>query len=238
MNLLKPFLLPAVIAIAACSAPNAAADPTETPRTITVTGAGEAKGAPDMAIVTIGVNTEAATASEALRQNGARMQATIAALKDANVEDRDIQTSGLSVNPRYEYDRSRSVQKLNGFTASNSVTVRLRDLDRAGAIIDSAIKTGANTLNGVRFSFSDPKPLRDQARTDAVKKAGATAKLLTDAAGVRLGPILSIQEGYASGPSPLPVARVSAGAAESYAAPIEAGESAIRASVTIVYQIN
>ncbi len=223
---------------AACSAPNAVAESGAVPRTMTVTGQGEALAAPDMAVVTIGVQTDGETAAAALRANSAAMAATIDKLKAMEIEARDIQTSGLYVNPRYNYEKNRSEPEVIGFRANNSVRVRLRDLDKAGAVIDEAVSSGANSLGGISFTFADPQPLYDDARRDAVADARSRAALLADAAGVKLGPILTIQDGHAAAPrnDTIVVTAMRSEAAD-FAAPIEAGESAIQANVTLVYEI-
>ena len=227
-------IAPAALA-AGCAAPAAVAADAEA-RTITVNGEGKASAAPDMAVLTIGVQTEAPTAAAALRQNSTDMSATIDKLKELGVENRDIQTSGLSVNPRYNYEKNRSKPEVVGFTASNNVTVRLRDLKNAGAVIDQAVQSGANNLGGVSFAFSDPKPLLDEARKNAVADAKSKATLLTEAAGVRLGKLITIQEGYASAPQPkMYAARMEM--ASDAAAPMEAGESSVSVSVSLVYEI-
>ncbi len=234
---IAPAALAAAIFAAGCSAPEAAAaDPAAQHRTITVTGEGEASAAPDMAVIQIGVRTEAPTAADALRQNSENMSATIDTLKKLGVENRDIQTSGLSINPRYNYDQNRSNPEVIGFTASNNVTVRLRDLDNAGAVIDQAVQSGANSLGGISFAFSDSKPLMDEARKKAVADAKAKATLLTDAAGVRLGKLVTIQEGYAAPPQPkMYSARMEM--ASDAAVPMEAGESSVNVSVSLIYEI-
>ena len=227
----------AAIMMAGCAAPTAnAADTSEAARTITVTGEGRAAAAPDMAVINIGVRTEAPNAAAALRQNSADMSATIKKLKDLGVAEKDIQTSGLSINPRYDYEKNRSQPEVIGFTASNNVTVRLRDLSSAGSVIDQAVQSGANSLGGISFSFSDPKPLYDDARRDAVADAKAKAKLLTDAADVRLGKLLSIQEGYAQAPQPKMYSARMEMAADA-AVPMEAGESEVNVTVSLIYEI-
>ncbi|WP_425408077.1 SIMPL domain-containing protein [Hyphococcus sp.] len=237
---MRHLLIPAAAAIlfAGCAAPEAiAAENAEAAaRTITVNGEGRASAAPDMAVITIGVRSEAVNAVEALRKNSADMNATIKKLKDLGVADRDIQTSGLSINPRYNYGENRSDPEITGFVASNSVTVRLRDLDNAGGVIDQAVQSGANSLGGVSFSFSDPDPLHEEARRDAVADARAKAELLTDAAGVQLGKLIRIQDGYVSQPQPRPYAVRAEMAADS-SVPMEAGESEITASVSLIYEI-
>ena len=222
---------------AACSAPNAVAESAKPMRTITVSGQGEALAAPDMAIVTIGVQSDGETAAAALRANSAAMAATIDKLKSMDIEARDIQTSGLNVNPRYDYKKDRSDPEVIGFRAHNSVRVRLRDLDKAGAVIDEAVSSGASSLGGISFSFADPQPLYDEARRDAVADAMARAALLADAAGVELGPIVTIQDGVVASPRPLLGAMNIRMEAADSAVPMEAGESSIRANVTLIYEI-
>ena len=237
---MRRFTLPIIAALAAaCSAPQAVADPSEQPRTISVSGQGEALATPDMAVVTIGVQTDGATAADALRANSSAMKATIDKLKEMDIEARDIQTSNLSVNPRYDYERNRSQPEIIGFRANNSVRVRLRDLEKAGAVIDEAVSTGANSLGGISFTFADPKPLHDAARQDAIADAMARAALLADAAGVKLGPVLTIHDGHVATPRGGDMVMVTAQRMEAdFAAPIETGESSIRANVTMVFEIN
>jgi len=231
-------LYPAIaIILTACTATPQAIAQSDAPfRAITVNGEGIATAAPDMAVLSIGVRTDAKTASAALRQNSTEMASTIKKLKDLGVAERDIQTSGLSINPRYDYSNNRQTPLLVGFTAANTLTVKLRDLDKAGMVIDQAVQSGANTLGGIQFTFAEPKPLQIAARKDAVKSAQAKAELYAAAAGVRLGRVMTIQDGYVSGPSPRPVmARMSM--EQDASVPLQAGESSINATVTIVYAI-
>jgi len=237
MHIMKALTSAVIVLAAACSgAPQAVAQNNEPARTITVNGEGRANAAPDMAVLSIGVQTEAKTAADALRQNSAEMRATIETLKELGVEGRDIQTSGLSVNPVYDHQRDRANPPIIAYRASNTLTVRLRNLDNAGAVIDEAVQSGANRLGGVTFTFANPEPLYEEARREAVAEAQAMAALLTDAAGVRLGKLVSIGGGHVSAPGPRPMmARMEAAGAS---VPIEAGEASITASVTLVYEID
>lgn len=227
----------AAAALTACSASTGATAQAAGPsaRTLVVTGQGEASAAPDLLTLTIGVETQADTAAAALRQNTTQMQATIDRLKKSGVADKDMQTSNLSVNPRYNYEDNRS-PKIIGYSASNMLTVKLRDISSAGAVIDQAVSDGANNLGGVSFSFADDKPLIAKAREAAVADAKDKAAALARAAGVTLGPILQIQDGYAS-PPPMPYMDSRVMAMEAKGAPIAAGESTLSASVTLIYEI-
>lgn len=208
--------------------------------TIVVTGEGRVDTAPDMATITLGVTTEGDTAKEALAANTAQLTAAIERLKASGVEDRDIQTSGLNLGPRYDYNRTNAdgSAQITGFVASNMVTVRIRVLDTLGTVLDAAVSDGANTLNGVMFGLQSPDPVLDAARKDAVTDARRKAELYAAAAGVSLGKVQSISEqsGYTP-PMPMAMADASFAKAEGAPVPVQGGEVAIMANVTIVYEI-
>ena len=235
-------LLPAIgaaVLISACSAPQASADTTAPQRTITVSGEGSAAQAPDMAIINIGVTTEAKTPGDALSKNNVSMNALLASLKKAKIEGKDVQTSGLSINP--VYSRSQSIngsnrRTISGYRVSNTVTARIRDLDKAGDAIDAAVQSGANTLNNISFVISEPEPLLNKARAQAVKNARSKAELLADSAGVKLGPLMNLSESGSYQPRPY-AATMRAEMADA-SLPIEAGESVLTARVNLVYAID
>ncbi len=226
MRFLTPLLLTASLAL-----PFAALADTSQ---ITVTGEGSVYRTPDLATVTIGVTTEKPTAVEALRANSEEMAKVTANLKTAGIGDRDLQTSGLSVNPNWSnsYDSS-AAPKIAGYVAANVLTVRVRALDGLGAVLDAAVTDGANTLNGVSFGLADPDPVMNDARKLAVADARARAELLTAAAGVTLGKIVSITES-AGAVDPQPMFRQ---AADSAAVPVSTGEVGVTAMVTIIWEI-
>jgi hypothetical protein len=208
--------------------------------TIVVTGEGRVDTAPDMATISLGVMTEGDTAAEALASNTAQLTAAIDRLRASGVADRDIQTSGLNLGPRYDYNRTNSdgSAQITGFVASNMVTVRIRALDTLGTVLDAAVTDGANTLNGVTFGLQMPDPVLDAARKDAVADARRKAELYAAAAGVTLGKVQSIteQSGYTP-PVPMAMADASFSKAEGAPVPVQGGEVAVMANVTIVYAI-
>jgi uncharacterized protein YggE len=225
--------LPLAVVLAALPLGLAAETP-EGPR-ITVTGEGRAEAVPDLAVVTIGVTTGADTAAAALAENNARLTAVLDRLRAAGVADRDLQTSGLSLGPRYDYGDNRP-PRIVGYEATNQLAVRVRALDTLGAILDAAVADGANTLGGLAFSLSDPQAARDAALAAAVAEARRKATLIAEAAGVRLGPVLSISEQVAyAGPQPMPRLAMAEAAP---AVPVAAGEVGYAATVTIVYGID
>lgn len=202
---------------------------------ISVTGEGQVAAVPDMATLTLGVMVNGDTAKAALDANSAALAAAIKRLKDAGIEDRDIQTSGLSLGPIYDYSSSNgSPQAVLGYSASNMVTVRVRALDSVGAVLDAAVTDGANTLNGISFGLADPVPSTDEARKAAVVDARHKAELYAAAAGVKVGKVVSINEngGYAP-----PMMRAEAMAGKSDAVPVQAGELSIGASVTVTFEL-
>lgn len=203
---------------------------------ITVTGEGSVSAAPDMALITLGVTTEGETAKAALDLNNEQQAAVMASLSAAGVEGRDIQTSVLNLSPVWRNDRAGTDEepRISGYQASNQVTVRVRDLAALGALLDTVVTTGANTLNSLSFSLSDPAPEMDKARRAAVADAMARAKLYAEAAGVTLGPVIRISDAPAQGP----VGPMFRQAAEMKAVPVAAGEIALSASVTVTFAIS
>lgn len=218
------------VAFAALLALPALADP----RTITMTGHGEIKAVPDTALIQAGVTNNAPTAAAALAANSSHMTAVVAALKRLGMPDRDIQTSSFSVLPQYTNGDNNNPRRLTGYQVSNEVSVRLEDITRAGATLDTLIAAGANEMNGISFAVSRPEPLLDQARKQAVADARHRAETYAKAAGVNLGPLQSLRE-TGSGPQPpRPMYRMAL-AAE---VPISPGEQSISADVTMVWEIH
>jgi len=203
-------------------------------RTIAITGHGEARGRPDIATIQAGVTTNAPTAAAALSANSTRMSAVFAALKRLGVPDRNIQTSGFSVFPQYTNGDNNNARRLTGYQVSNTVSVRLEDVDRTGPALDALVSAGANQMNSIGFDIAKPEPLLDQARAKAVADARHRAEVYARAAGLSLGSIQSISENGASAP-PRPMYRVAMMAAE--AAPVAPGEESLSANVTMVWEI-
>ena len=201
--------------------------------TLTVTGTAIVNAAPDQATLSLGVTTTGATAAAAMGANNDAASAVIARLIAAKVAERDMQTTGLSLNPNWVMNAAGTAQEIQGYTASSTLTVRIDALDTAGAILDAAIADGANTLNGLTFGLTDPRPLEDDARKAAVADALARAQVLALAAGETLGPIVSITEG-GGGQQTMPMLYK---AAADSAVPLAVGEVGVSAEVTIVWQL-
>lgn len=207
------------------------------PATISVSGEGRVEVAPDMATLNLGVTTEADTAAAALTANSEGLAAALARLKAAGIAERDIQTSGLTINPRYDYRNDGSQPQINGYIASNMVMVRVRDLSILGATLDGAVADGANTLNGIAFGLQEPDAAMDGARRRAVTDAAHKAALYAEAAGVKLGRIASIAEqtNY-GGPQPMMLAEASF-AKDAGSVPVASGELSVASTVSVIYEI-
>jgi uncharacterized protein YggE len=231
---MRHFFLAAALIIAAGPAAALAEAPHPL---ITITGQGSALAPPDIATVNAGVETIEDTAAEALAENSDVMADVIETLTRAGIEPRDIQTSGLTVQPQYTSSRSSgsySGQELSGYRVYNSVTTTVRDLDGLGDVLDRLVKSGANRIGGVRFGFADPAEMVAEARKGAVEDAKLTAQTYADAAGIKLGQILSISDFGGSGGG----VRVEMDVAQARSSvPIAQGQSAITATVQIVWEI-
>lgn len=214
----------------------AQADPVLPQHILTVSGEGEVRAIPNQAQLSAGVVTDGKTAAAGLAANSRAMNDVFAALRKLGVPDKSIQTSNFSISPQYAPYRNDNtdMQRIVGYQVSNQVTVILDDVSKVGATLDTLVSSGANQADSVSFGMRDAKPLVEQARAQAVKDAIAHAQTLAKAAGVTLGPILSIQEyggGYARPVSLMaPMMRATA-------TPIAAGEQSITTGVTISWQI-
>lgn len=235
------FALPALALAAGLMLAPAAHASDDAPRTITITGEGEVTAVPDIAYIDTGVVTEGKTAAEALAANTRAMNEVFKGLEEAGIEKRDMQTSQFSVYPVYEQakdDGRPHTPVIGGYRVQNQLTVKVRDLDKAGAILDRVVTLGSNQLSGIRFEIDNPKPLMNEARKAAVRDALERAKLYAGAAGVSVGEILSISENGYSMPRPYYAKDMMVMRAEASAVPMAAGEQTVSANVTLVIRIN
>ena len=183
--LLAALMTGAAILPSAAAAQQATITQTIAGTRLDVNASGEVTRVPDLAIISAGVVTKAATAGSALQQAATRMQRVRAALKAAGVEDRDIQTSNISLNPEYRYVNNQPPQ-LTGYSATNTVTVRFRDIANAGKILDALVKEGANQINGPTLTIDKPEAALDEARAQATAKGRARAELYARSMGMRV----------------------------------------------------
>ncbi len=201
---------------------------------ITVHGTGTVTLVPDLATVVLGVDVRAVSARAAQADASSRMNAVIAAVKQHNVAPADMATVNVSLGPVYNY--SGDSQKLVGYEAAQSLSVKVRNLSDTGSLIDDAVAAGATQVQGVSLSVADPDVATTQARTAAVADAKARAQALAAAANVTLGAPISITETSAPQPTPLAMAAPAMGAMAS--TPIVPGSFEVTVEVEITYAID
>ncbi len=221
--------------------PAAAAESSAREPVISVAGEGRSTMAPDMAVLTFSVVKQAKEAREALDQNNKAMSDVLAALKKGGIAERDLQTSGFSVQPQYSYpqntDGEQKPPELIGYQVSNSLTVRVRDLSKLGDIIDQSVTLGVNQGGDIQFTNDKPDAAIEAARKDAVADAIKKARTLAEAAGVKLGNVIEINE---SGPRPQPVPVYRAAMMKESAdssVPVQGGETSYNVSVNVTFAI-
>ena len=203
------------------------------PAMISVTGEATVSVPPDLAQIDAGVTSEAKTAREASDANNAAMGKVMLALKGAGIEEKDYQTSRLSLQPENAPNRAGGPMAIVGYRASNRVTVRLRDVAKLANLIDTMVSAGANDIGGINFTVSNASKLLDDAREQAVADARRKAEIYAKAAGVTLGAPLAISEEGA--PGPIPYRKMAVGMAAS--APVAPGEETLRVTVSVSWAI-
>lgn len=216
---------------------------TQKPGIVAVTGEGVSTVAPDMAVVTLSVVRQEKTARAALDANKSAMTEVLASIRNAGVETRDIQTSNFSIDPQYVYPRSNDNKPVEpqivGYRVSNTLTVRIRNLDDLGGILDQAVSLGVNQGGQILFTNDDPSEALTEARKAAVLDAIDKAKTLTEAAGVELGRISRIDEQHrAPAPVPLMRAEMAARSAADSTVPVAAGENQYKVQVNVSFELN
>lgn len=239
---LRPLVLALALAAAAPMTVNAhpsAEVATAVPQgtLLSVSATANASRAPDVATLSTGVVSQAADANAAMRDNAVQMDKVMAALRAAGIAARDIQTSGINLSPQYKYVEN-APPAIVGYQASNTVNVKVRELARLGKVLDTLVAQGANQINGPSFEIDKPDAAIEEARLAAIKKAQAQAQTYAKALDMRVLRIVSISEGGASQPRPMPMLRMmaaDAGAAKETA--IAPGESTVSVSVEMVFEL-
>jgi len=209
---------------------------------VRVSAQGEASTAPDTAIVTFAVVRNSQTAEVALGQNSSAMAAVTAALRAEGVEAKDMQTSNFAIYPQYRHsqpkeDGSVEPPQVVGYEVTNTLTVKIRDIAKVGAILDRSVKLGVNQGGQISFTNDDPQEALDQARKQAVERAMAKARTLSEAAGVRLGKLMEISESAAPQMPPQPMYRMAMAKEASDSVPVEAGEKTYSVTVELTFAL-
>jgi hypothetical protein len=199
-------------------------------------GTGKATGIPDTALLSIGVTKEALTVTDAQNQINVAANKIIADLKQLGVEEKNIQTSDYRVSPKYDY--TRGDQKITGYTATQTLEVKVTPIDIANKAIDAATLDGANLIGGITFTFNDKtkKDLQNKARTEAIKEAKEKAQSLAKAAGMRLGKIVDIQESGNYEPRPMMMDAALKAEGETADTQLQPGENSTTSTITIYYE--
>ncbi|HET9810664.1 MAG TPA: SIMPL domain-containing protein [Sphingomicrobium sp.] len=238
----KTILTALAVATALAAMPAAAQVTTELAQPISgtrldITATGEVTRVPDLAIISAGVVTRSTTASGALGENSARMERVIAALKRAGIADRDIQTSSINLNPEYRYEENKAPQ-LVGYSASNQVTIRFRDIRNSGKILDALVAEGANQINGPTMTLDEPEEALDEARANAVAAGRARAELYARALGKSVARVISVSESGSSHPVPPPMPYAAMAArAEIADTKIVPGEQKLQVNLSMVFEL-
>ena len=227
-------LIVAVAALAVRPGPVAGAPTTDGQpvlHTITVTGSGSVTRVPDVARVSVGVSVVKASVKGARDAAGKSMQAVIAAIKALGIDEKDIKTTSIDLSPQY----TSSGTKITGYRMSEQLQVTVRDLDKAGDVVDTATAKGATEVNGLWFEVGDPATSLDEARAAAITQARTSAQKMASAAGVSLGAVVSISESVASVPGPYYYGEMARDAAA--LTPVQPGTQDVQATVTVVFEI-
>ena len=240
-NFLVLSLMALALGIGACTAAQAApviqeGDSSGPERTITVTGTGSVALTPDIAHISIGVQTQNEDAAQAVAENNAKAQEIMDSLADFGVAEEDIRTSDFSIWPQQEYDPDGSIRGTT-YSVQNTVHVTVRDLDTLGELLDAVVTSGANNIYGIQFDVADRTAAEAQALEAAVRNADSQAGILAGAAEVERGEVLSMNS-YSGTPPSIPFDRYGIGGAAAEAAvPITPGQLEVLANVLVVYQI-
>ncbi len=202
-----------------------------------VSGEGKSTVVPDIAVVNTGVQVNGTNVKQVQNELNTKISAVSEAIKKLGIDAKDIQTSGYSIYPNYDY--TNGSQKINGYQASTSLTIKVRDLDKANDVIDAATANGANQVGGVTFSVDDRTKAENEARDKAVAEAKTKAEQAAQIAGFKLGKIINYSESFGGLLSPVPMMYARDAGAEKAATQttLEPGSNEINISVTLQYEI-
>jgi uncharacterized protein len=214
-----------------------AAEVAPMPQTLNISATAEVRAVPDTAMISAGVVTQSPTAKAAMQANATRMGAVMDAIKAAGVEAKDIQTTGINLQPQYRYAENQP-PVVTSYQASNNVNVRIRKIDGIGPVMDALVAKGANQINGPTFTLANEEAALDQARKEAVARARKRADLYADAAGLRVKRILSISEG-GNMAQPMPMMRAMAMENKQAMAdtPVAPGETSLSVTVNMMFEL-
>lgn len=236
---LRPLALAALLTFGAFSPMSANAQTTPFVATdgtlLNVSAQGEAKRVPDIATMSTGVVTRAADANAAMRANAEQMAKVVAAIKAAGIAEKDVQTSGISLNPTYQY-RDNQPPEITGYEAHNTVSIVVRDIGKLGKVLDSFAAAGANQINGPSFDVDKKDEALDEARRKAVETAQARAEMYARTLGMKVRRIVSISEGARFAP-PVPMARGMMAMKAEADTSVSPGENTLSVTLDVVFEL-
>lgn len=238
LSLAAAAVVPAALAQTATTPAMPAADSMFRATTLNLSATGEVDVAPDMATISLGVQSEAPTAQAAMQANAQQMSQVMAALRRAGIAERDIQTSNLNLSAQYDYQQNES-PKLRGYQASNQVTIKVRDLSRVGAAVDATVSAGANQVNSISFGLNDSSAAENAARQAAVRDLQAKAALYAQATGHRVGRLVTLSEGtsYSAPQPPMPYMAMARSESMKDSTPVSGGEMTVRVDISGLYEL-
>lgn len=202
-----------------------------------VSGEGKATAIPDTANISLGITTTQNSIASVQNQTNSIINKIASDLKKLGINDKDIQTTNYSINPNYNY--SEGNQRINGYTVSANIAVKVTPIDKLNQAIDLATKDGANTVGGIQFTLNDEdrEKLEQKARKEAISNAKKKAQMIASVSGITLGRIINVSEAGTSLPRPLPMFEASQALKTADSTQIEPGQSTITSSVTLSYEI-
>lgn len=208
---------------------------TQKSTTFDVNGEGKVTAVPDIASVSVGIRSQGSTVKSAQEQINSVINKVSDAVKGLGIDKKDIQTTNYSVYPDYDY--SKSPQRIKGYSASTSLSIKVKDMDKVNNVIDAATANGANEVSGISFEVNDKTKAENEAREKAVADAKFKAENAAKIAGFKLGRIINYSESFGGGPIPIPFRALSQGSAEQTPTQLEPGSTEITVTVTLSYEI-
>jgi len=203
--------------------------------TISISGQGKVSAKPDIGQVDLSVISDAATVVAAQKDNTDKMNKITQAMKDLGIKDEDLKTTNYGIYPRYQY--TKSINQIIGYEVSQTLTVKIRNLDKAGDILGQAATLGANQVGSLIFTFDNPESIKSQARQQAIANAKQKADDLAKTLGVTLGKLTSFSESYSGGPIPYSNAAYGIGGGGGGTPEIQTGQNEVQVDVSLTYEI-
>lgn len=207
------------------------------PSVLNINASADLKQSPDIAIISAGVVTQSRNAKTAMSDNANKMAAAFAAIKAAGIADRDMQTSGISLQPQYVYEENKP-PRITGYQASNNLTVRIRQMDKVGAVLDAVVAQGINQISGPSFSIDNPDAALDKAREEAMQTAMRRANIYARASGMKIKRVVSINEsgGYQQ-PQPMPMMAMARMEKADAMTPVAGGEVTMSIQLNVQFEL-